>query len=248
MPRRRSTLPPDVLRIYENLESFYDEQDSLGRKWCNAICGVYCFYDYDGEPIYVGQTLEQLRRRIGRHLTNQRTDAVAMSVLDPLEVADIEVWPFWNLEQFDPVTRRSRISDRAIAVQMINAAEYTVYDSVKARSVIGEVLNEIIPPEAEFIELPPSVRRTIVPTEIRERLGHKDTRIAQRADTIARLAKVMTRRDASLGLRHTLIVQAKRLQLLAESRYSEVRGETPPEEVIAETIGIEQEAAEATQL
>ena len=44
--------------------------------------GVYIFYDYDLEPIYVGQTKEQVSQRVGRHLTNQRTDAVAMSVLD----------------------------------------------------------------------------------------------------------------------------------------------------------------------
>ncbi|HEX7930811.1 MAG TPA: GIY-YIG nuclease family protein, partial [Sphingomicrobium sp.] len=46
----------------------------------NFRWGVYAFFDYDGEPIYVGQTNERLRTRIRRHLTNQRTDAVAMSV------------------------------------------------------------------------------------------------------------------------------------------------------------------------
>lgn len=59
----------------------------------NWTCGVYTFYDYDDKPIYVGQTSERLRTRIRRHLTNQRTDAVAMSVLDPFEVFKIEVWP-----------------------------------------------------------------------------------------------------------------------------------------------------------
>lgn len=246
MPRRRSTLTPDVLRIYEQMERFYDEEDSFGRKWCNALCGVYCFYDYDGEPIYVGQTLERLRTRIGRHLTNQRSDAVAMSVLDPLEVADIEVWPFWDLEVVDPSTQRPRIINKSTAKQVIAAAEYTVYRAVQGKSAIGEVLNERVPWEVEPVELPQSIRRTIVPAEIHARLGHKDTRIAQRADTIARLAKIMTRRDVSLGLRHTLIVQAKRLQVLAESRYREVQRETPPDEVIAETIGSKEDAEGAT--
>jgi hypothetical protein len=59
----------------------------------NYKFGVYAFFDYDGEPIYVGQTNERLRTRIRRHLTNQRTDAVAMKVLDPFEVYEIEVWP-----------------------------------------------------------------------------------------------------------------------------------------------------------
>lgn len=241
MPRRRSTLPPDVLRIYENIQRFYDEEDAEGRKWCNALCGVYCFYDYDGEPIYVGQSVEQLRVRIGRHLTNQRTDAVAMSVLDPLEVAEIEVWPFWDLEQRDPRTNNSKILDKENAKRLIAAAEYTVYRNVKVKSAVGAVLNEQIPREVEQLELPPSLRRTIIPDDIRERLAHKDTRIAQRADTIARLAKIMTRRDVSLGLRHTLIVQAQRLESLARGRYAEVQGATPPDEVIAETVGTEDE-------
>jgi hypothetical protein len=55
--------------------------------------GVYAFYDYEDEPIYVGQTNESLRVRIRRHLTNQRTDAVGMRVLDPYEIRWIEMWP-----------------------------------------------------------------------------------------------------------------------------------------------------------
>src|SRR5687767_8931240 len=68
---------------------------SNGRPMTIGACkfGVYAFYDFDGEPIYVGQSSESLGSRIGRHLTNQRTDAVAMSVLDPFEVCDVELWP-----------------------------------------------------------------------------------------------------------------------------------------------------------
>lgn len=241
MPRRRSTLPPDVLAIYARLSEFYEHRDEQGRAWCNALCGVYAFFDYDGEPIYVGQTIEQLRKRIGRHLTNQRTDAVAMNVLDPLEVAEIEVWPFWDLEAAGPNSRTAKLLDRDAARQAIAAAEYTVYQQVKQVSPIGAVLNEVVPPETDLVELPPSHRAPIIPDDIRARLGHKDTRIAQRADTIARLAKVMTRRDVSLGLRHTLIVQATRLQRLAQDRYSEVHGQTPSTEVLEETTGLEGE-------
>ena len=233
MPRRKNTLPPDVLRIYDKLSEFYNQRDSSGRKWCNARYGIYCFYDYDGEPIYVGQTKERLRTRINRHLTNQRTDAVAMNVLDPLEVAEIEVWPFWDL-----------VEEPKNATHVLNAAEYTVYSIVKSNSSVGAVLNEKVPPMVEPIELPPSFRQTIIPADIDERLSHKDTRIAQRANTIARLSNVMTQRDVSLGLRHTLIVQARRLLRLAEDRYIEVRGETSAEDVVAETIGSETDAEE----
>lgn len=79
--------------------------------------GVYAFYDCDGEPIYVGQTKERLRNRIRRHLTNQSTDAVAMSVLDPFEVAEIEMWPFW----------------RRPSKERLNQAECTVYGQALVR-------------------------------------------------------------------------------------------------------------------
>lgn len=79
-------------------------EDSGGRAVGNAKHGVYAFYDYDGEPIYVGQTTERVRTRIRRHLTNQRTDAVAMNVLDPFEVAEIEIWPFFELQGADTAT------------------------------------------------------------------------------------------------------------------------------------------------
>lgn len=75
------------------LDSPFEQTSGLSRKVGNFKWGVYAFFDYDGEPIYVGQTNEMLRTRIRRHLTNQRNDAVAMSVLDPFEVYEIEVWP-----------------------------------------------------------------------------------------------------------------------------------------------------------
>src|SRR5262245_49117938 len=73
--------------LAEFLDSDFDDPVAGNtRRVGNFRWGVYIFYDYDGEPIYVGQTNEMLRTRIRRHLTNQRTDAVAMSVLDPFEV------------------------------------------------------------------------------------------------------------------------------------------------------------------
>src|SRR5262249_38048102 len=89
----RTGLPEDVAAIRREISAFFDTKDTHGRKIGNYQYGVYAFYDYDGEPIYIGQTFESLRQRIGRHLTNQRTDAVAMNVLDPFEVAEISVWP-----------------------------------------------------------------------------------------------------------------------------------------------------------
>lgn len=85
--------------LYRGVAAALTTMDKDGRKVGDCRHGVYAFYDYDGEPIYVGQTSEKLRVRIRRHLTNWRTDAVAMSVLDPFEVAEIEMWPFWEMPE-----------------------------------------------------------------------------------------------------------------------------------------------------
>src|SRR5690606_36169161 len=112
--------------------------------------GVYAFYDYDGEPIYVGQTNEKLRVRVRRHLTNQRTDAVAMRVLDVMEVAEVELWPLW---QFHDVAGRD-----PEALAALNSLEYSVYLSAIEGSRFGAILNEKIPPVSPVVDLPPSLR------------------------------------------------------------------------------------------
>ena len=82
--------PFETEDLRNNLATFLDSgfQDPSGAPALvgNSRWGVDAFFDDDGEPIYVGQTNARLRTRIRRHLTNQRTDAVAMSVLDPFEV------------------------------------------------------------------------------------------------------------------------------------------------------------------
>ena len=82
----------------------------------------------------MGQTNEMLRSRISRHLTNQRTDAVAMNVLDPFEVAEIEVWPLWEFQRKKSGDAESKL--------ILNAAEYTVFQSVLKKSSFRAVLNE----------------------------------------------------------------------------------------------------------
>src|SRR5438067_2340828 len=69
----KAGVAPEVAAIRAEIRRFLDTLDSSGRKIGNAKFGAYAFYDYDAEPIYVGQTEEKLRSRIARHLTNQRT-------------------------------------------------------------------------------------------------------------------------------------------------------------------------------
>lgn len=190
--------------------------------------GVYAFYDYDGEPIYVGQTREKLSGRVSRHLTNQRTDAVAMSVLDPFEVCDVEVWPLPKLQTLPKNDPK--------AIDILNGVEAAVYLKVLRESKFGAVLNEKIPVGSKHVKIPPSWRGRIVTDEIMEIRSHPDIRLARRAATLARLAQIISERKVTAGLRHVLLVQARRLESLAERRFERFKGEVeaghePEEEV-----------------
>jgi len=214
-------VPQDVAAIRQQIRSLLNAvaPNGNGKKLGNAKWGVYAFYDYDAEPIYVGQTNEKLRSRIGRHLTNQRTDAVAMNVLDPFEVAEIEVWPLWDLQDRD--------SRDAEAKAILNSAEYTVFQLVLSQSSFNAVLNEGDIAASNVMELPPSVRGRIIPDDLYEQRKHPDVRIARRATTIAALARVISEREVSKGLRRTLMTQARRLERLATQRYNEIGGAVP---------------------
>ncbi len=61
--------------------------------------------------------------------------------------------------------------------------------------------------------------------ESRQSRKHPDNRIARRASTIASLAKVISERDVSPGLRRTLHTQARRLERLASTRFAEFAGD-----------------------
>lgn len=201
--------PSDVTAIRSEISKFFQQQTPSGKlgriKW-----GVYAFYDYDGEPIYIGQTYEGLASRVGRHLTNQRTDAVAMNVLDPFEVAEICVWPL-NLEGLSTEE----------AKKTLDQAEHALFLKVIAESELGAVLNEKAPVDTGAFTLPEPVRGRIIPDSIFPHRKHPDVRIARRARTIAELARVISEREPSPGLRRTLLTQAKRLEKLAKERFED---------------------------
>ena len=151
------------------------------------------------------ERLKKLRVRIRRHLTNQRTDAVAMSVLDPFEVAKIEMWPFWDMKS-------------AQADDTLDRAEYTVYQMALQESRFRVVLNEKDIKPADFIDLPKSVRVSVLPDALRKQREHPDIRLARRARTIADLARVISESSIKPGIRRTLWAQARRLEHLAKTR------------------------------
>lgn len=224
---RGSDVPSEVAAIRSAIRQCLDQKDPQGRIVGGAKYGIYCFLDYDGEPIYVGQTKESLRQRISRHLTNQRTDAVAMNVLDPFEVFTIELYPLWDLN--DPkYTEQQRTAT-------LNQAEYSVYMKALNNLRFHAVLNEADIPACELIELPEVYKGQIVPDAVYQLRKHPDIRLARRAMTVANLARVISERDVSVGLRRTLLTQTRRLVDLAQKRLEEFEDQFPIESGDSET-------------
>ncbi|MGL4603841.1 MAG: GIY-YIG nuclease family protein [Iodobacter sp.] len=177
----------------------------------NFQWGVYSFYDYDNEPIYVGQTKESLRTRIRRHLTNQRTDAVAMNVLDPFEVYKIVVYPLPLLE--------GKPASNTEAKRILDALEHKIYSQAINNSKFKAILNEKEPPIPQVeVEIPACFEGVIVSDEVKRIREHPDIRIARRTQTISRLAQVISERKVQKGLRMVLLTQAKRIEWLAQRR------------------------------
>lgn len=215
-------LPFETAELRRQLEAFLNHQIEFvdpndkkikHRKIGGFQWGIYAFFDYDEEPIYVGQTNEKISTRIRRHLTNQRTDAVAMSVLDPYEVCSIQVWP---LPEFEGTSGRDTQTRGKL-----NALEYLVFRQLLAASKFKAVLNEKEPQPGskEKIAIPKiTYRKRIVSTAVQALRDHPDLRIARRASTLARLAKVISERKVQHGLRKVLHTQAIRLQALAKQR------------------------------
>ncbi len=214
----------------------YPKVINLGAvKW-----GVYAFVDYDDEPIYVGQTRESLSGRVGRHLTNQRTDAVAMSVLDPYEVKRVKVWP---LVQYQTLKKSSDPAGWAAAVLHLNSLERHVFEALVSESRFKAILNEKNPPPGATCDVPPCIDQPpIIEGEVALLRSHPDTRIARRSMIISRLAQVIAERELRTpGLRRTLATQAQRLHWLAQERYRALGGEGLVETRAASDSGEEED-------
>lgn len=198
-------------------EPFFDPVAEINRPIGQFKWGVYAFFDYDGEPIYVGQTKEKVSTRIRRHLTNQRTDAVAMSVLDPFEVYEVEVWPLPQFQETGASNTRAKAH--------LDALEDLIYQQAIERSTFKAILNEKDPPKSDAkLTAPPSLRYRLVSDGVHKIRSHPDFRIARRALIISRLAQVISERKVQGGLRRVLLTQAKRLQWLAKRRYEGLGG------------------------
>jgi len=212
-------------------------RDKQSGKELGKCIGVYAFYDYDGEPIYVGQTAEKFSTRVGRHLQGQRSDTIAYRILDPFEVAEIELWPAEELRSEPDKKER------------LNALEYSVYLSAIEASRYRAILNEKMPPPGMTVRLPESYRFNLIPPDLREEREHPDVRIARRAETLARVAAVAHERGVvSSGLRRVIVIQAVRLADLAAARLAQAEGRPVPsasaidiKELVGDVLGFPEE-------
>ena len=192
--------------------------------------GIYAYFDYDNEPIYVGQTSSAFRDRVSRHLTGQRSDAVAKFILDPFEVAQVELWSVSGVATARNPVKTGEKATTAQKRRLLEPYEFSVYSKLEQESRFNAVLNEGVITPTEVIALPSSVRGKIIPASLWEDRVHSDVRIARRAATISRLSQMISEREVSGGMRRTLLLQANRLAWLAEYRIGEVGAQIPSEE------------------
>lgn len=140
-----------------------------------------------------------------------------MSVLDPFEVYEIEVWPlpqFENTGGKDPAAKAH-----------LDALERIITQQAVEGSRFKAILNEKDPPAGGAdVPVPPSYRAKIISDRVFELRSHPDFRIARRALIISRLAQVISERKVQGGLRRVMLTQAKRLQWLSERRYEGLGG------------------------
>jgi hypothetical protein len=215
--------PGPVKAIRAQLAKLMQKADpEQPRRVIGDSVGIYAYYDYDGEPIYVGQTSEKFRSRIGRHLTGQRSDAVAKFILDPFEVAEVAMWSVPAVAVAKNPNKPNEAATTAQKKKLLNPYEYTVYKQLEADSRFHAVLNEGTIQPTELVELPQPVRGRIIPEGLWEDRKHNDVRIARRAAIISRLSQMIAEREVSGGMRRTLLLQARRLAWLAAQRIREI--------------------------
>jgi hypothetical protein len=224
--------PTAVQLIREEFRKLMQQPDPCreGNTIGSASAGVYAFFDYDNEPIYVGQTCKSFSDRLGRHITGQRSDAVAKFILDPFEVASIRMWSIPKIAAARDPKDPEKPAGYAHKKTLLYQYEYTVYKMLEDESKFHAVLNEGVIPSCEPVELPPSVEGRIIPEQLWKERKHADVRIARRSATISRLSQMVSEREVSPGMRRTLLLQARRLTWLAEQRLKETGADVPSAE------------------
>ena len=101
-----------------------------------------------------------------------------MSVLDPFEVFEIEVWPLPHLQGSNRSDGEAR--------QQLDALERSITARAIESPEFKAILNEKDPPAGKLaVEAPPSLRGRIVSERVFELRSHPDFRLARRALILA---------------------------------------------------------------
>lgn len=211
---RVQTSQPKLLSAAKSRRKAIDlafaQKDAQGREFRKCKCGIYAFLDYRGEPLYVGQTYENLSGRVGRHLTGQRSDAVNAGVLDPSEVAYIRLWPLWDLK-----------ATGVDVTKTLNDLEFTIHEQESKRSRFGAIptvkhpLGELVdvPDESYFFDILPR-------GEGGEHSVDPDARISGYVDQLLTMTRNIEKRDGrvSAGLREAVVLQSLKIMEALEAR------------------------------
>lgn len=100
--------------------------------------GVYILCDLDEVPLYVGQSVDGIRKRVARHLTSARSDIIANRQLDVWEVAYVWAYPV-----------KSKVEIRPL--------EALLYHHFNPKS---QLINGTVPPKPKrFSKVPPPAQK-----------------------------------------------------------------------------------------
>lgn len=199
---------PHVQELVRNLRAFLQRPLTESLTLGQVNHAVYAFFDIDKEPLYVGQTKENLGTRLGRHLTGQRSDPVAKRILDPMEVVYLKVWP---LPQYQV--------DASRGPKHLDALEYIAWREVLLESTFASVFNEkqLKKPDRDY-PIPAWIGERLLSDAVAKQVLHPDLRILRRAQTLAALAQVISQRQVDPDIRQVLLLQAERLTHLIKVR------------------------------
>lgn len=211
-----SSAPQDIRNIRRLLKSAFntsDRNDRRQRRLGDATFGVYALYDFDGTPLYVGQTCESLRTRLGRHLTNQRSD-ITKAVVDPWSVAFIEMCPLWKYQGLKKTTDPKQFKE---AKEHLNRAEWTLYEELSGQFQGVHILNESPITKLASVQIERGNQFRIIPDDVCEERCAPDRRLARSLDRLATLAGMIRERAVDQKTRRVFPVLADRAAKLALS-------------------------------
>lgn len=138
------------------MQSHLAFRKSVVSKLTNEI-GCYILADLDNVPIYVGQSKDGIRKRVGRHLTSARSDIIANRQIDVWEIAYVWAYPVKDKLKIDQLEadlffnfdRQSQLMNgQTPSLAAINIIIPSPSETIQVIS--GEDLSERLSPEVRL--------------------------------------------------------------------------------------------------